>query len=188
MGILTGLFKSIMLTRMINTKQHRLTQVMSRMRRLQKESTNVEKQINAFKRSQTTAINSEFSSRDLSTRAMIEAGLITQKQVDNNQLSSEEMQNIYASNTLLINQKYSQLQEYFGNSKQFALSELEDRIEAMKEEQLEPIKDEEEDLEVEKQTLETQIKMYEQWKQGAQEETQSGIKNFKPLGSGSSYG
>ena len=179
MGILTGLFKTMMLTRMINAKQHRLTQVMSKITRKQRKSSQVERmfgnRLNAAKQQIRARYTAKTEMLKL-TGGDIDTG-------DDANLYKTSNNSINAYNLAYMTQVKSEMQA----AMQAELEQVTQQIEDKKEMYLEDLKDEETQLENEKAQLETQIKMYEQWKQASQEETQSSIKNFKPLGSGSSY-
>ena len=210
MGILTGLFKTMMLTRMINAKQHRLTQVMSKITRKQRESSQAERMF-----------GNRLNAAKQMIRANFNANLMLFKQTGGNSCvlpgangyaatnpsgvigGDEALLNQYAQQNAILGAgadnkidlrgyyqfyQQSQVRAYLQQQMQAELEDVTQQIEDEKEMYLEDLKDEETQLENEKAQLETQIKMYEQWKQASQEETQSSIKNFKPLGSSSSYG
>ena len=179
MGILTGLFKTMMLTRMINAKQHRVTQIMSKITRKQRESSHVERKYGNMLNAAKQQIRARYTAE--TERLKLTGGNITG---DDANLYKTSDRSINAYNLAYMTQVKSEMQA----AMQAELEQVTQQNEDEKEMYLEDLKDEETQLENEKAQLETQIKMYEQWKQASQEETQSSIKNFKPLGSGSSYG
>ena len=178
MGFLTGLFQSLMLTRTINQKQHRLTQVLSRIRRVQKESSALEKSISNQLRGQQQQARYDYMS------AMNAFNDKWSADHDGLQVSQITDSTLLAQYTTSKNTYMNELQTYM----QANISQAEEEAEMMKEIYLEQLKDEESDLEIEKEQLEAQIQFYQQWKEGCQKDYQASIKNFKPLGSGSSYG
>ena len=184
MGILTGLFKTMMLTRMINAKQHRVTQIMSKITRKQRESSHVERKYGNMLNAAKQQIRARYTAKTELLKLTGGDDISNLLTGDDANLYKTSKNSINAYNLAYMTQVKSEMQA----AMQAELEQVTQQIEDEKEMYLEDLKDEETQLENEKAQLETQIKMYEQWKQGAQEETQSGIKNFKPLGSGSSYG
>ena len=172
---------SSMLTRLIYQCRKKGDSYQRQILNLHKAQSYKEKEINNYKRSKTAEIKYESNNSDLMTQVL---NNLDYKGGN----STDALNSFYQQNGIMISQEYAKLQANQSNIQQIRLNELEDYIEAWQEAELEPLKDEEEDLQVQKENNETRLKMYEQWKQAAQEETQSSIKNFKPLGSGSSYG
>lgn len=175
MGILTGLFKSMMLTRMINTKQHEVTKIMSKISRIKRESSNVE-----------TEIANRLSQSKQEARLWYQQQMVGYSQSNPSCVTSSELtteQNTY--NTQLYQYNRSAYMTQIQSQMQAMIDQATQEAETEKDIYLEDLKDQETALENEKTQLEAEIKLYEQWKQASQEETQNSIKNFKPLGSSS---
>ena len=175
MGFLTGLFQSLMLTRMINTKQHRLTQVMTRIRRVQKESSTLEKSISNQLRGAQQQARQNYAYNISQFQFVDSSG--NPKTCD--YTSQADLLEMTSQKSTWTTQCQTLMQQ--------EIAAAEEQAEIDKEIYLEQLKDEESDLEIEKEQLEAQIKFYQQWKEGCQQDYQASIKNFKPLGSGSSY-
>lgn len=164
MGILTGLFKTLMLTRMINDNNHKITRIMSEISRLTKEQSIFENQL-----------NNDLNLAKAEARQTYETQMSGYTNGIGQSMTAEQSTAYYTANSVA-------LREY-----QDKISAAESYADQQKEIYLEASKEKQTQLEQEKATLETYGKELAQWKEASEQESQDDIKNIKPLGSNSSY-
>ena len=157
MGFLPSNFQNLMLTRLIAETQRQLTSNISRTRTAKRQAESVEKNITNALRMNQNQIRAEMSNSIFNLQASGASD------------PTRAQQEIFSMQTQMQTQ----------------LANLERDAEVMKEMQVQPLTDLASDLEVEKEKLEGDIKMYQSWKEGAKEDVQSSAKNLKPnYGSG----
>jgi len=198
MGFLTGNFQNLMVTRLLNQSQRKLTRIMSQMRSAKRQAEQVEKQINSNVRIAQNQIRSQGA--QMMQQAQSAAQMQAYSSIFGTQAKAAGMdpmtfaQNLMqtdnnaftkamATGSSVFNMALSQGQMSTSGVTSWMQNQLaciEQEAEIMKEIQLEPLKDLESDLEVEKASVESDIQLYTQWKEGAKEDVQAGAKSLKP--------
>ena len=174
MGFLPSNFQNLMLTRLIAQTQRQLTSNISDTRLAKKQSSQVEKAI-----TQELRYNQNFA------RANYQQTIANGQQSIFAKLGITTLSGADASVSAMYSQELSALQTQAQSELNASLMMAEQNAEIMREMQVQPLTDLASDLEVEKEKLEGDIKMYQSWKEGAKEDVQSSAKNLKPnYGSG----
>lgn len=174
MGFLTGAFlKSYSAVQRIRI-QHQLTSITMRLLSVQRQSSNFQKQISRMKNTQSMAIkanqNQELSgARDYMNQSIFSIQKDTTLSDQDKSLRLTQVNNDFAAMQQSISLKYAN-----------QLSQMEDAIQNAEEMQLEPLKNEEEALTLEKNALESQRAVLEQEEQAAAKMEQSSQKDFVP--------
>ncbi len=197
MGYLLGAFGKLMAGKRLRDLQARMTSVQSQLRRATRDIANMEKTINAQARQMKNSMRM-FSTMQMSgmqngLNAYL-AGLqnsifgdFTATYGNDASKWSAEVQKLYASKTSeyqmqaqLANNSMGSMQQMLQTSMMQQQQQVENYVEMMKEAQLEPLKDLEDDLMAEKDTLETQIQLAEADYKGNQEQEKAGAQNLVP--------
>ena len=200
MGFLTGNFQNLMLTRLVNQQQRKLTSIMSRLRSAKRQAERVEKQISSNLRTAQNSIRAQgqqmMQQAQFAAQEQAYASIFGQQaggaMAYANNLMNTNPDAFMAAMTAkgsIFSSVMNQGQSSATNVQTWMQSQLamvEQEAETMKEMQLEPLKDLESDLEVEKESTETNIKLYQQWKEAAKEDVQASAKNLKPNYGGNS--
>ena len=189
MGFLTSNFLNLILTREQNRLQRRLTSVMSQMRTAQKQSQAVEKNINNWLRTQQNMARASMNQSIFTNQANALRGagftVDAASLMNNPGAFSSALSSLNATQQQSINNTIQQQNMLTQSNLQTYLASIEQEAELMKEMQLQPLKDLESDLEVEKANIEAELELNKQWKDGAKENIKSGAENLKPnYGSG----
>lgn len=164
MGFLTGAFLKMYTTRMRIQLQHQLTTVTMRQNRITKQIGDMEKKITQMKQAATMGVSSNMQ------MANAEAASIFQTAVASGDANAMTTANVNYQNTLAMNAMNAQMTK----------SLIEQQFEQMSEAQLEPLKNMEEQLAMEKANLESRIKLIEGQEQASREMEKSSQKDFVP--------
>lgn len=174
MGFLTGAFlKSYSAVQRIRL-QNQLTSVTLRMQRVNRRSNDVQKQISQMKNAQTMNLKSMQSVWNQGAYAAYQSSMsaINGDTTLSDQQKMAEMQKAQSIFTM------AQQQNALQASQQQA--QIENSIQEFEEAQLEPLKNEEEALTLEKNAIESQIKLIEGQEQAASQMEKSSQKDFVP--------
>lgn len=164
MGFLTGAFLKMYTTRMRIQLQHQLTRVTMRQNRITKQIGDMEKKLTQWKQAVNSGIGASAQmqiSQDMNS--------IFQK-YDRNDPTQMTQANMEFQQVSAMRQMDAQLQK----------TQIEQRFDMMSEQQLEPLKNMEEQLAMEKANLESRIKLIEGQEQAAREMEKSSQKDFVP--------
>ena len=182
MGFLIGAFGKLMAGKRVRQLQARMVNVQSQLRRASRDIANMEKMINAQQRQVTNSMRMYSSMQMMGMQSGVNTQLATlQNDIfsdfwnkygkDSNKWNAEA-QKLYASKT----SEYQMLQTSMMQQQQ----QVENYVEMLKETQLEPLKDLEEDLTVEKESLETEIQLAQNDYKGMQEMEKASAENLVP--------
>lgn len=164
MGFLTGAFLKMYTTRMRIQLQHQLTTVTMRQNRITKQIGDMEKKITQMKQAATMGVS---SSMQMSNAA---AASIFQQAAAGADTNAMTTANVNYQNTLAMNAMNAQMSKRM----------IEQYYDQMSEAQLEPLKNMEEQLAMEKANLESRIKLIEGQEQASREMEKSSQKDFVP--------
>lgn len=173
MGFLSGAYGKIMAGKLVRQLQYQMTSVQSRLNRVTKQVGEMEKQFSAAERNMRSMMQMQMQNSVFGMMGVpgYSAALQAQGVSDASQLQAAQMQDY---------QKYIQNQQYIQQYFAFAQSQWQDMFDMKKEAMLQPLKDLEEDLQVEKDNLESRLKMAEQQYEAKKKEEDAGAKSFAP--------
>ena len=173
MGFLSGAYGKIMAGKLVRQLQYQMTSVQSRLNRVTKQVGEMEKQFSAAERNMRSMMQMQMQNSVFGMMGVpgYSAALQAQGVSDVSQLQAAQMQDY---------QKYIQNQQYIQQYFAFAQSQWQDMFDMKKEAMLLPLKDLEEDLQVEKDNLESRLKMAEQQYEAKKKEEDAGAKSFAP--------
>lgn len=170
MGFLSGAYGKLMAGKLVRQIQYQLTGVQSQLRRVTKEVGNMEKMFTAQERNMKAQMQSQmnasvfdlmqgsgFGAFDQTNMAGVTSGM-TQEQFSQ-----------YSMYNQMVQQQYSMAQ-----------SAWQDMFEMQRESVLQPLKDLEDDLQTQKDNLESRLKLAEQDYEAKKKEEQAGAKSFTP--------
>lgn len=192
MGFLLGAYGKLMAGKRVRQLQARMMSVQSQLRRATRDIENMERSLNQQEKNLKYMNQSWMSNMMLGMSGGLQSSIFgaLQKQFGNNlpmngnsidysQLTSEQ-----ASYMSSITQQMTTQFQYQQQAMQSALmqqnSMIENNFETYKELQLQPLKDLEEDLQLEKDTLETQVQLAQQDYEACKEMEKAGSKNLTP--------
>ncbi len=197
MGFLIGAFGKLMAGKRVRQLQARMVNVQSQLRRASRDIANMEKMINAQQRQVTNSMRMYSSMQMMGMQSGVNTQLATlQNDIfsdfwnkygkDSNKWNAEA-QKLYASKTSeyqmqasIINNNMGAMQQMLQTSMMQQQQQVENYVEMLKETQLEPLKDLEEDLTVEKESLETEIQLAQNDYKGMQEMEKASAENLVP--------
>lgn len=170
MGFLSGAYGKLMAGKLVRQIQYELTGVQSQLRRVTKEVGNMEKMFTAQERNMKAQMQSQmntsvfnlmgysgFGAFDPSNMAGVTSGM------------TQEQYSQYSMFNQMIQQQYAMAQ-----------SAWQDMFEMQRESVLQPLKDLEDDLQTQKDNLESRLKLAEQDYEAKKKEEQAGAKSFTP--------
>ncbi len=192
MGFLLGAYGKLMAGKRVRQLQARMMSVQSQLRRATRDIENMERSLNQQEKNLKYMNQSWMSNMMLGMSGGLQSSIFgaLQKQFGNNlpmngnsidysQLTSEQ-----ASYMSSITQQMTTQFQYQQQAMQSALmqqnSMIENNFETYKELQLQPLKDLEEDLQLEKDSLESQIQLAQQDYEACKEMEKAGSKNLAP--------
>ncbi len=177
MGFLSGAYGKLMAGQHLRNLQHRLTQVTSRHRRITREIEQKEKYYQNMERNMKQALMSESRNRILGNLA----GYLGKEQFAslniNDPASVARVFGGMTQDQLSGWSTYQQSQQYTYTQSQTMYANL---LEMQKEADLEALKDVEDDLQTEKENLESQIKLAQADYDAKKEEEKAGAKTIAP--------
>lgn len=164
MGFLTGAFLKMYTTRMRIQLQHQLTTVTMRQNRITKQIGDMEKKITQMKQAATMGVSSSMQMSNAQAASIFQQAAAG---ADTNAMTTA---NVNYQNTLAMNAMNAQM----------AKSTIEQQFEQMSEAQLEPLRNMEEQLAMEKANLESRIKLIEGQEDASKKMEQASQKDFVP--------
>lgn len=187
MGFLLGAFGKLAAGRRVRQLQAKMMRIQSRLRRATRDASDMEKLINRQEKAALNNLNcsSMAAKNEIQENAYKSVFVGDNKtlydkfKAGNESLSETEqnrMNNMFATVNKLITSSNATLSMNETMSKQ----QIEDYFEQLKELQLEPLKDEEELLQSEKDSLESQIQIAQQDYEACKEMEKSGAKMMQP--------
>ncbi len=194
MGFLLGMYGKLMAGKRVRELQARMMNVQSQLRRATRDVANMEKYLNQQQRMMKTDLQSKMYSTMMgmsgsmqtsvfdalkTTGAFSKAQLEALKGGNLKGLSSEQL-SLYNSESQKISTQFQYQQQTLQSNLMQQQSMMENNFEAYKEMMLEPLKDTEEDLQTEKDSLESQIQLAQQDYEACKEMEKAGVKNLTP--------
>lgn len=194
MGFLIGAFGKQMAGKRLRSLQARMMSVQSQLRRATRDVANMEKSINAQQKQMVNSMRvfNTFSSWGVQQGTQAQLQSLQQSVFGDlygknyNELSEDQKKAYSAASTeyqmqaSLVNNQMQSYQQAQQMSMQQMQSYIENQTEMMKELQLEPLKDFEDELQTEKDSLETQIQLAQQDYEACKEMEKAGAKNLVP--------
>ncbi len=197
MGFLMGAYGKLLAASRVRSIQARLMNVQSQMRRAARESANMQKYINnqktqmmnMFKQQSAYAQMGLQSSTQVQLQNLLapiqekyldEKGVLKEGLSDADKKAYESAMANYNATSMRVNTEMSQQMQMLNMSTAQQTQMIENYIEFLNETQLEPLKLLEEDLEQEKLSLESELKLAEQDKEACEKMEDAGAKNLVP--------
>lgn len=170
MGFLSGAYGKLMAGKLVRQIQYELTGVQSQLRRVTKEVGNMEKMFTAQERNMKAQMQSQMNSSVFGLMQGHGFGAFDQSNMLGvvNGMSQEQFSQ-YSMYNQMIQQQYAMAQ-----------SAWQDMFEMQRESMLQPLKDLEDDLQTQKDNLESRLKLAEQDYEAKKKEEQAGAKSFAP--------
>jgi hypothetical protein len=189
MGFLTGAYGKLLAGQHVRQLQNDLTLIQSKMRRATREVATMTKQINQEFRMRKNCMSSQMMVQQSMGQYMSQNMIATMmggkaktpEEIAN--MTSEQHQQYSAAMSAAQMQSSQFMQSYNMNmqqQQQMSMSELENWKEMMEEMMLQPLKDFEEELQIEKDNKESQIKIAQAEYDAKKEEEKDGAKQLKP--------
>ena len=187
MGFLLGAFGKLAAGQRYRSLQARMMRIQSRLRRATRDAADMEKMIN---RQEKAALNS-LTAQSNAAMNLAKSGLMSSifgvgnaaaimtKVQNGSQLSTEES-NSYSALMSQYNQQVSNMSATCETSAAMQKQQIQDYFEQLRDMQLEPLKDEEDLLQSEKDSLETQIKTAESDYKACQDMEKNDAKMLAP--------
>ncbi len=166
MGYLSGAYGKLMAGKMVRSIQYEMTRVQSQLRRITKQVGNMEKLFSAQERNIKAQMQAQMQGSIF--------GYAQELGINLNDPSA--MKNIGQDYLMMYNSFQQQQQQQFA----MAQSTWQNTFEMMREAMLEPLKDEEDRLQTEKDNLESRLKLAQAEYDGKKEEEKAGAKNIAP--------
>lgn len=170
MGFLSGAYGKLMAGKLVRQIQYQLTGVQSQLRRVTKEVGDMEKMFTAQERNMKAQMQSQMNTSVFNLMQGSGFGAFDQSNMLNvvNGMSQEQFS------------KYSMYNQYIQQQYAMAQSAWQDMFEMQRESVLQPLKDLEDDLQTQKDNLESRLKLAEQDYEAKKKEEQAGAKSFTP--------
>ena len=187
MGFLLGAFGKLAAGQRYRSLQARMMQIQSRLRRASRDVSDMEKMINRQEKAALNSLTAQAnSSMNLAKSGLMSsifgtgnAAAIMEKVKNGTQLSSEES-NSYSALMSQYNQQSSNMSATCETSAAMMKQQVQDYFEQMRDMQLQPLKDEEDLLQSEKDSLETQLQTAKTDYEACQKMEQSDAKMLAP--------
>lgn len=194
MGFLTLGYGKLMAGKRVRDLQNRMMSVQSQMRRATREVAAMEKYINSQQRQMMNSIRMYSSMNSYGFQQATQLSLqdlhasifkdFAGKDISS--LKGDELKaytnasSQYQMEAALINNQTGSVQQMMQTTMAQAQQQIEEQVEMMKQLQLEPLKDVEEDLQQEKDSLESQIQLAQQDYEACKEGEKASAKNLVP--------
>lgn len=173
MGFLTGAFLSIYLARQRLQIQHQMTSVMSRLNRVTKQMGDAQKQLTRMKQMQSMNMKALQSYAMKGASAAMNQSIFDLQQQG---LSDAQM----SSQMMAINSAFTMKQQDIALQFSQMQSQQDMAMQEFEEAQLEPLKNIEESLKVELETLKSRNQLLEDQEKAANDMRKNGAKDFTP--------
>lgn len=166
MGFLSGAYGKLMAGKMVRSLQYEMTMVQSQLRRITKQVGDMEKLFSAQERNIKTQM-----------QAQMQNGIFAYgQQLGINPQDPSSMSKLDQSYITLYNNYQQQQQQQF----MMAQSAWQNTFEMMREAMLQPLKDTEDQLQTQKDNLESRLKIAQAEYDAKKEEEKAGAKNLAP--------
>lgn len=170
MGFLSGAYGKLMAGKLVRQIQYQLTGVQSQLRRVTKEVGNMEKMFSAQERNIKAQMQSQMNTSVFNYMGGIGfSGFDPSNPMGAVSGMTQEQFSKYSMYNQMVQQQYSMAQ-----------SAWQDMFEMQRESVLQPLKDLEDDLQTQKDNLESRLKLAEQDYDAKKKEEQAGAKSFTP--------
>ena len=187
MGFLLGAFGKLMAGQRYRSIQARMMRIQSRLRRATRDAADMEKMINKQEKAALNSLTAQSNAAmNLAKSGLMSsifgvgnAAAIMTKVQNGSQLSTEES-NSYSALMSQYNQQVSNMSATCETSAAMQKQQIQDYFEQLRDMQLEPLKDEEDLLQSEKDSLETQIKTAESDYKACQDMEKNDAKMLAP--------
>ena len=197
MGFLLGAYGKLMAGKRVRQLQARMMSVQSQLRRATRDIESMERQINAQQRQMMNSIRTMGSMQmfglqnasQMNLQALQNsifgdfystAGTDMNKWTDAQRSDYTNLTSQYQMQAAMMNNQMSSVQQMMQTTMAQQQQQVETQVELMKELQLQPLKDLEEDLQLEKDTLESQVQLAQQDYEACKEMEKAGSKNLAP--------
>lgn len=185
MGFLLGAFGKLSAGSRLRQLQSRMMRIQSRARRVTRDVAKMEKMIdrqekyelNSLKTMSNSSIN--MMQNSITTGAYGRISDIVGKMQNGTQLTTDE-QNQYSNIMAMANQQIATQKAFAETQMAEMQQQIQDKYESMRESMLEPLKDEEDELQTEKDSLESQIQIAQADYEACKKMEQSDAKNLAP--------
>ena len=169
MGFLSGAYGKIMAGKYLRDLQHKQTLVTARVRRVTKEVANMEKSLTRMEK-QVNA-NMQYQMQSIMLPIMQQTGInpASGQFINSNINSQSDEWKYYTATSQALQQQMALAQSMWA-----------EQFDMIRESMLQPLKDEEDSLQTELDSLKSQILIAEQEYKAKQEEEKSGAQNLKP--------
>ena len=171
MGFLLGAFGKLAAGQRKRDIQARMMRIQSKLRIATRQISNVSKYLENSKKGEINAINSTYAGLKYTTTNLVQARL----GIDPSTLTDQDSQKLSA-----YQQAIAQQNALFEQQKAFALQQVEDKYEYLNDTQLEPLKMEENALQLEKDSLESQMQIADADYKACQQMEQADAKDMAP--------
>ncbi len=187
MGFLLGAFGKLAAGQRYRSIQARMMRIQSRLRRATRDAADMEKMINKQEKAALNSLTAQSNAAmNLAKSGLMSsifgagnAAAIMTKVQNGSQLSTEES-NSYSALMSQYNQQASNMSATCETSAAMQKQQIQDYFEQLRDMQLEPLKDEEDLLQSEKDSLETQIKTAESDYKACQDMEKNDAKMLAP--------
>lgn len=170
MGFLSGAYGKLMAGKLVRDLTHQMTSVQSQLRRVTKEVGDMEKMFTAQERNLKAQMQSQMNYSIFSAMKGSGFGAFDQSKMLGvvNGMSQEQFS------------QYSMANQYFQQQYAMAQSAWQDMFEMQRESMLQPLKDLEDDLQTQKDNLESRLKIAQAEYDAKKEEEKAGVKGMTP--------
>lgn len=169
MGFLSGAYGKLMAGKLVRDLQYQMTSVQSRLRRVTRDIGNKEKMYQSQQRNMKQAMQAQMQ--------YAAYGMMGQMGIDPNSLFNNPMSQSIDMNQMNI---YSQCMQRAQMQYQSSMTMWENMFEMQREADLQALKDLEEDLQTEKDNLESRLQIAKAEYDAKKEEEKDGAKNLAP--------
>lgn len=168
MGFLLGAFGKLAAGQRKRDIQARMMRIQSKLRIATRQVSNVSKSLENAKKAEINAITAYYAGLKYTTSQLVQQQL------------SLDPKNLDTNTMMLYQQKMAEQNSLFEQQKSFALQQVEDKYEYYNDIQLEPWKMEENALQLEKDSLESQIQIADADYKACQQMEQADVKDMTP--------
>ncbi len=179
MGFLNGAYGKLMAGKLVRDLQYQMTGIQSQLRRVTKDIGNMEKMFTAQERNMKTMMQSQMQYSIMGAAAglglpvtmggdMTSLGMNLMGVANTNGFDTKQMQ------------QYSMIQQAVQQQFTMAQSMWQNMFEMQRESMLQPLKDLEDDLQTQKDNLESRIKIAQAEYDAKKEEEKAGVKGLTP--------
>lgn len=187
MGFLLGAFGKLAAGRRVRSLQARMMRIQSRARRVTRDVAEMSKRIDRQEKMMLNSLSmTSMSSMNMAKSSLMSsifgsgAGADLMTKINGGQTLNQDENNQYSTLMSQFNQQVSNMSTMNEMSVSFQKQQIQDYFEQLRECQLEPLKDEEESLQTEKDSLESQIQIAQADYEACKKMEQADAKNLAP--------